>query len=190
MRNRTAINGRICRRGFTLIEMITVIAVIMFLVGALFVGTNRLRARARLGATNVLIEKVRGGLEAYKLFYRAYPTPFPLTGYSSNESLHYYLTTSFRMNPSTANGEVPSTLNVGPLCQFSEQETIDPNNSGRRTIIDSWKSPLVFGYNTVLGDADPRAGWTQTQTIVPFLYSCGPNKVDDKGAVDDISSGK
>ena len=190
MRNRPAIYGRNCHRGFTLIEMITVIAVITFLAGALFVGTNKLRARARVGATNVLIEKVRGGLEAYKLFYRAYPAPFPLTGYSSNESLYYYLTTPFRMNPNTAAGEAPSTLNVGPLCLFSEQETTDLSNTGRRTIIDSWKTPLTYGYKIILGDPDPRAGWTQTQTIAPYLYSCGPNKTDENGAGDDISSGK
>ena len=178
------------RAGFTLVEMLVVLGVISFLAAALFVGTNKLRARARMGATNVLIEKVRDGLEAYKLFYRAYPTPMPRVGFTNNESLYYYLTTSFRMTPNLANAEVASTLNAGPLCPFSETETADVNKTGRRSIVDSWQTPLQFKFIIKTGDADPRAGWTQTQTSIPLLYSCGPNKVDENGSGDDVLSGK
>ncbi len=176
--------------GFTLVEMLMVLGVISFLAAALFVGTNKLRSRARMGATNVLIEKVRDGLEAYKLFYRAYPTPMPRTGMTNNESLYYYLTTSFRMAPNLANGEVASTLNAGPLCPFNEQELLDASKTGRMSIIDSWRMPLQFVYTIKMGDADPRAGWTQTQTSIPLLYSFGLNKKDENGAGDDVVAGK
>ena len=150
-----------------------------------------------MGATNILIEKVKGGLEAYKLHFRAYPTPVTRAGMTKNESLYFYLTTAFRNNPVATNGEIPGSINAGPMTQFNEQESTDLAKTGNRTIIDSWRTPLHVDFLIKTGDPDPRTGnvnnpatWQTTQTIVPNIYSCGPNLKDDGGIGDDIVYGK
>src|SRR5258708_6080377 len=93
--------------GFTMIELIVVISVIIFLMAALIAGTTKLRERAKLAATKTLLEKIQTGLEAYRLYYRTYPQPVPLRpGYTENQSLYYFLTTPFRMTPDGSKKQV------------------------------------------------------------------------------------
>lgn len=179
------------RAGFTLIELIIVISVIVLLMAVLIAGTTKLRERARLAAAKTLLEKVQTGLESYRLYYRAYPQPMPLAaGYSESQTLYYFLTTPFRMTPDSAKNEVYSSLNAGPVADFKELEIKDLNKSGHPSIVDTWGTPIKFKYIVKTGDADPLLGWTVTKTTTPQIYSCGPNCQDDNAAGDDIVIGE
>src|SRR5262245_40100760 len=88
------------RSGFTLIELIIAMSIIVLLMAVLITCTTKLRERAKLAAAKTLLEKVQTGLESYRLYYRAYPQPMPLAaGYTESETLYYFLTTPFRMTP-------------------------------------------------------------------------------------------
>ena len=61
------------QRGISVLEVLIVVGIIMFLMGALFVGLSKLRERTRRDKTITLLEKVSSALEAYKLHFRVYP---------------------------------------------------------------------------------------------------------------------
>jgi len=184
--------------GFTMIELIVVISIIIFLMAALIAGTAKLRERARLASVKTLLEKVQTGVESYKLMYRAYPQPMPLApGYTNSQTLNYFLTTPFRMSPNAAQKEVYSALNAGPFADFKETEVADVNKSGHLGIVDCWGTELFFQYIIMQGDPDPRSGdpnnpatWKKKSWISPQLYSFGANKKDDGGKGDDLSAGE
>lgn len=64
---------RRARCAFSLIEVLVVMAVIGLLAGLITGLSGRARAKARVAATQAQIEKVKLGLEEYKLEYGRYP---------------------------------------------------------------------------------------------------------------------
>jgi prepilin-type N-terminal cleavage/methylation domain-containing protein len=172
---------RTAQRGFTVLELLVVIAVIAILMSALFLALAKIRTRTQMGQAKNLIEKVHNALETYNLHFRTYPpsiAPGPLTG---SQALCYWLTTAFRKNPNAAAGEVQATINVGPLLTL-DQRDIRPAAGGTE-IIDPWGNALHFDIKFVkdaMGFDIPS----------PNIYSFGINKIDDGGTGDDITVGK
>ena len=62
------------RRGFTLIEVLLVIAIIMVLAGVFIFAIGGTQERANKDAATLLIKQVCGALERYKLHIGHYPT--------------------------------------------------------------------------------------------------------------------
>jgi prepilin-type N-terminal cleavage/methylation domain-containing protein len=176
-------------RGFTLMEMIVVIGIIMLLAGALFAYTGPLRERTRRAATKKLVESVYNATEQYRLDFRAYP-PDSFGAYNGIESLTYFLTTAFRRNPNLVNGEVSASINAGPYLQLQPSELADLSNGAKRmSIVDPWRSPLKYR----LDSSTQNDVWDTSKTVVnyiPTVYSYGPNRADDNGKVDDILLGQ
>ena len=168
-------------RGFTLIELLVVIGIISLLLALLLTAAGSLRNRAKLGRTRMLLEKLHTGLETYNLNFMDYP-PDTVNTLTGSQALYYFLTTSFRSSPDATKGEMKSSLNMGPLATFDENEV--SLKSGAAAIIDSWGNPVHFSYKqqTDLG--------TGLSINVPFIYSFGPNSVDDKAALDDLIAGR
>jgi type II secretory pathway pseudopilin PulG len=186
-------------RGYTLIEMLIVIGVIMLLLATMIAATAHLREIARRNRTKALLEKILNGLEGYKLQFRFYP-PDNFAGNTGNKALVYFLTTPFRIVPAASNGEVYSTIDMGPLIKFNQEELI----SGQ--LIDAWGRPLHYeriqqedlakaqkldvpvGYDPTKGMAAGER--TLIQSYICKLYSWGANRTDDGGAGDDILPSK
>jgi type II secretory pathway pseudopilin PulG len=189
--------------GFTLLELLLVIFVIMLLMGALFAAMAKLRQRARIAATQALIEKVKAGYETYRLKYRGYPQPIPIAEpapaavlssadvITNNYALYTFLTSAYRETPDAAKGEMASTINVGPVIALETNETATPASSGKTCIVDSWGTPLRFYYKQrsekILNTGTGATSYTLSASQTPVLYSCGPNALDEKGQVDDIA---
>jgi type II secretory pathway pseudopilin PulG len=162
--------------GFTVLEVLMVIAVIVLLLAALFMMMGKLRERTRQAQAKNMLEKMHAAMENYYLHFRSYP-PDNYQGRSGSQSINYFLTTAFRTNPVVANGEAQSSMEVGPLMSFEERELDNPVTAGTRTLIDPWRTPLV--YRLQLKDfPDPQTG-VVTKIPIPVLYSCGTNKVDE-----------
>jgi prepilin-type N-terminal cleavage/methylation domain-containing protein len=168
------------RAGFTLIELIMVIAVISFLMAVLGLTLSKLKERTRMGQAKNLLEKVHNALEVYNLQFRTYP-PATLGARTGDQTLYYFLATPFRTNPVAANGEVAATIDLGPLVKFEDGEM--KTTGGFTGIIDPWGSPLHFEI-LMTGDAQ---GF---QIPTPFIYSWGQNKQDNAGTGDDLTVGK
>ena len=184
-------------RGFTIIELLIVVSIIAFLIAALFAGLMRLRERTAISKTRTLLEKVRSGLETYKLHFQVYPPDIngSMTG---SEALYYYLTTAFNRSPDPKKNEVAATVNAGPLAQFEENEV----KAGQ--IVDAWGSPLHYAriqrddpsksikqtYVNVANVMELSAEQRQLQKIWSAeLYAWGTNRKDDGGSGDDLQVG-
>jgi prepilin-type N-terminal cleavage/methylation domain-containing protein len=168
------------QRGFTVLELLVVIAVIAILMAALFLALAKIRTRTQMGQAKNLIEKVHNALETYNLHFRTYPpttAPGPLTG---SKALYYWLTTAFRKVPNTGIGEVAASINVGPLLSLDQRDT--RGTAGAIEIIDPWGNPLSFKL-LMVKDA---AGF---DIPTPQIYSFGINKIDDGGTGDDLTVG-
>jgi general secretion pathway protein G len=59
--------------GFTMIEMIMVIAIISLLMAVLGLMLSKLKERTRLGQTKNLLQNVQKALEVYNMKFRTYP---------------------------------------------------------------------------------------------------------------------
>jgi len=169
-------NSALHRRGFTVIELLVVISIIALLAAVLIMALGKIRERTRNGQARNLLEKMHGAMENYYLFYRSYP-PDNQGGRSGSQSLNYFLSTAFRVSPDTSKGEVASSMDVGPMMQFDSIELADPVTAGTKTVIDPWRTPLV--YRLTLKDfPDPQTG-VITKIPIPILYSCGTNRTDE-----------
>lgn len=73
-------------RGFTLIEMMIVVAIIAILVGILVPNFMRARAQAQTAACEANLKEIATALEEYETDHEAYPDVTSLTDVTSSEA--------------------------------------------------------------------------------------------------------
>lgn len=66
-------------RGFTLLELLAVLAIILVLVGILIPTVNRVRGTAQEARVRAQITSLDAAIERYKMDFNAYPGPLPRT---------------------------------------------------------------------------------------------------------------
>src|SRR5687768_1976820 len=132
------IRTRSISRGYTLVELLIVIAVIALLIAGLFSCLGRIRDAVRRQDAKRHMEQIKSALENYNLRFHCFP-PDNADGRSGAQCLHYFLTTAFSSTPDAARGEVFATVNCGPLCNFQDREMNDPVMLGSKTVIDPWR---------------------------------------------------
>ena len=64
--------------GFTLLEVLVVIAIIVFLFTLIATVATKVRDRARMSRTKALVKRIHTVLDAYRAVYREYPSGGPL----------------------------------------------------------------------------------------------------------------
>jgi type II secretory pathway pseudopilin PulG len=149
-------------KGFTVIELLTVIGIILFLMAFLTGVFLRYQSTAKVTATKKLIERVGIALERYYADFRAYP---PDTGYGQtkeckegnvngrNEVLYdvgalwRYLGTE--QVKKRTDGSVEKI--VGPYEKFHNEELVEYTEtnakySGQKNyyVVDNWRTPLGY----------------------------------------------
>jgi prepilin-type N-terminal cleavage/methylation domain-containing protein len=203
-------------RGFTLIEVLVVIAIISVLMGLVLPSLMKTSGKAKITETSTLIMTVKVAVEEYERVYGDYPpTSLREEGYTTNgindgiESLIAHLASKGRGGPfidieekyyaNLDNDEIPSSF---PLELFF-------GDSQAREIVDSWGNPLVyfhradydspkkymctyklFGGKTASGFRPGKSEKTGTfHAWSSFqLWSMGPNGKNENGEGDDIGS--
>jgi prepilin-type N-terminal cleavage/methylation domain-containing protein len=74
--NRSAKRSPNLRSGFTLVELLVVIGIILILIGLLFPAISAVQKQARASATKQEMSRIQSACNAYYLDFRAYPGPF------------------------------------------------------------------------------------------------------------------
>ena len=171
-------------RGFTLIEILIVIGIILLLLAGLFVMLGRLKESARRHDSKKQMELISLALETYHLDFRAFP-PDSHGGRSGSQSLHYFLTTTFSKTPDAARGEKQASVNVSLPVTFEQRYLAEPVTLGSYTLVDPWLSPLHYHVEKRKFH-DPSDATVFVTLDAPVIYSFGPNKIDDGGTGDDI----
>ena len=153
------------RRGFTMIEMLTVIAIIVALSGLLLSAVMIARGRANDARTRHIITMLQTCIEMYHADFGDYP-PGANGGVRSSEVLHEALTT-LKMN--------------GPYRDFGPDERADTDGNGLFEIVDHWRNPIRY-YHPSEDDFEPRR-------FSPRLVSPGADG-DEEQSADNISNWK
>ena len=156
--SRSMTAGRRQGRGFTVIELLVVISIILFLVGVLTAVFLRQGETNRIRATQKLIERVSLALERYYAEFREYP---PDSGYGldrqsqsemvtskkpyQSDSLYYYLGTELHKYR-IYNNAPELEKSIAPYMEFSPGELIPYEADGRRSyiVVDSWRNPIGY----------------------------------------------
>jgi type II secretory pathway pseudopilin PulG len=169
--------SRLRLAGYTVLEMLIVIAIILILIAGLFSALSKLRERTKKGQAHTLIEKLSSAIENYNLAFRSYPPDIGPGGSTGSQALNYFLTTTFSTAPNVAAGQKYASINYGPATMLEDIEKGPPAAGTIQSIMDPWKSPIVYRFEdrTV---KDPLTNAVST-IQVPLLYSIGINKVDD-----------
>jgi prepilin-type N-terminal cleavage/methylation domain-containing protein len=153
--------------GFTLLELLVVVALIVILAAFLIPALDRARERAQIAATETMISNLRLAISMFETDTGVLPA-------LTHPGLHTNLTTS---GPLGWNG---------PYMEF-KAEDLRPITGGQE-IIDFWGSAYS------LSTTPPTPPITTPPTPPPpaghrvYIWSWGPNRVNNTGGVDDITS--
>ena len=131
------------RRGFTLVELLAVMALIMFLVGIVLYASRGAMAKADYTATQTLLQKHLAALDEYRVQKGAYPD-YGASPVDINETAAY---------KDVSNG----------VARYLPDDD--------RTYVDAWGSGIRY---------------VRASNYLMYLYSWGPNGVDESGLGDDL----
>jgi prepilin-type N-terminal cleavage/methylation domain-containing protein len=113
--NRSAKRSPNLRSGFTLVELLVVIGIILILIGLLFPAISAVQKQARASATKQEMSRIQSACNAYYLDFRAYPGPlsesqvYPQGTYQGTP----IPTTPYCPIPISVTGSYPLTLAAG-----------------------------------------------------------------------------
>lgn len=204
------------REGFTLIEILVVIAIISVLMGLILPAIMKAGSKAKVVETTALIEKIKAALQGYEHDNGDYPpTSLKDAGFYSNsindgiESLVVHLASKSKGNPyleieekyyeNLDNDNIPNSY---PLDWFF-------GDRQAREIVDAWGNPLVYFHHRDY--SKPKRHMTAyknltRKTVTGFkpgkskktaayhswssfqIWSVGPNCENENGEGDDIAS--
>lgn len=172
-------------RGFTLTELLTVIAVLAILMSLLLPVISQVGIHAKQSTTRSQILSLRVALDAYELEWGVFPPDgliAPVTALkagggtytvSNSTALYYFLSTPFRISPNPAKGEVWATKDYGPYLDANAKNT---RYTGTGTeILDVWNRPLQYNNVSDAGFvAVPTTATTREIRNDPTLVSPDP----------------
>ena len=157
--------------GFTLIEMIVVMTLILILPGLITGAATKAKQRAMVTQTKAMISGLETALGMFQMDLGGYPN-------SGNANLVTTLTTiGGTYTVGTTSYTVVSTSGwSGPYMNFKQGDLV----SG--SVVDAWAT--AYTYNR---PGTVHAGGPDYTTYVD-IWSFGPNKTNNSGAGDDISN--
>ena len=185
--------------GFTLIEMIVVIVIIGILAAILLPAVSKARSKAREAVAAADIRNIEMALRQYEqdnggfppdsgswTYYKkisSTPTAVPKT-FDSDEALAFFLTTTFRKNPTDNSDEVYHWADHGPYMELKSKQKgtgshglavyKDPFGQGKRYVYDN----NTDGSTLFTGGPHNSASFD--------LYCFGVNGTNENGGGDDI----
>jgi prepilin-type N-terminal cleavage/methylation domain-containing protein len=175
------------RRGFTMVEVMVVVAILSLLFSIVLVATAGYRKRAAVGATKALIQRLELYLQQYKNLTGAYP-PDGFDGEVLNDQsvpikgsacLHHFLTKEIEVKQNIAGEERVSRRE--PVGQFKSGELAeDPDNPGVFEILDAFGAPIHYD-NTANERFEPQTGDAHMPRVV--THPADPRESVDSKAV-------
>jgi prepilin-type N-terminal cleavage/methylation domain-containing protein len=164
--------------GFTLIELMVVILIILILMAALMPVYNKILLKTKRESTQAMIGALAASLERYKVEFDAYP-PGSATGSEDDGSLFAIL------NGQTGRGVVanvgtPREKHFEPFLTIGK-EYIKADASGSKLIIvDSWGMPIhYFNCKAFVEDHGGNPKLCHNPTGVD-IYSTGQDRKKDE----------
>jgi len=155
-------NCLVTRRGFTLIELMIVIAIIGILVGLLLPALNAIREKAQRVQVVNLVREASLSCEAFRLENNQYPWTKPTAVKADTEIKGEDVYSELRAGAEALVNTTQDYLGEVPR-KYIRQE--DVSGKPRDRLKDIWDQDLKFRVNP--------------NTLAPVVWSRGRNKVDD-----------
>jgi prepilin-type N-terminal cleavage/methylation domain-containing protein len=138
-------NSKCCDVGFTLTELMMVIAVIAILMAILLPVANTTMENIRYKQATAEISMIEAALETYYSDHGEYPDTSAMTSEQANEHLSDCLTSTY-----TVGGR-----DVGPYLRMSDLNISD--DTGNIRLLDPWKSIYFYEYPGTPGQGNAPA---------------------------------
>ncbi len=159
--------GRRVRGGFTLVEMLVVIAIISILGGLTLAALGKARTTSKEKAVQALFLKLKAALDRYEMDFQDYPpSEGDMEGMVGAESLMRCLKTEYK---------------GGPYIDDSDVKSVDSNSNGEFEIADEWNQPIRYIHHRDYRNTPPNKRTFR-------LMSAGPDRVFENGmqGTDDV----
>jgi len=165
-------------RGFTLMELLVVITIIMILAGISFPAAQGVLAKAKKASTENMALQVRSGIAAYYTEYRRYPLPkgaasgSDVTVRSDNTMMDILLGADGNpYNPRRI------TFFAGKKAKGGTNGVIMNTNGGGR-LVDPWQEEFYITIDTDYNnrvEAEARGGGMEIVPQSVIVWSTGPD---------------
>ena len=192
LRSRSAL--RICRSGLTLIELLTVIAIMVALAAVVFsVGTS-VQYRNEQAVAKAEIQAIAQALDQFKLKYGDYPwIRFELDAEGSSTTstklatavdLYKYLAgeQGFEITKDGSDYEGASTTVAGPSFIDPSKMTVAEDGSGDPYFVDPWGNAYEYFYKEDPEDSE-FANWKTKGFVLLSLGKDGKHQITGAGNV-------
>ncbi|MFA5165054.1 MAG: type II secretion system protein GspG [Candidatus Omnitrophota bacterium] len=153
-------------RGFTIIELIVVMTIIMMLAGLVAAAAQTARQRALIARTRAMIAGIETGLGMFQSDLGGYPN-------QGNTNLFTCLMSNTGVYFVGANQNLPNANWAGPYMTFKDNDL-----TGGNRIIDAWGTEYIYsrpdtthggsyvdirsaGPDKTVGNADDITNWTR-----------------------------
>jgi len=168
------------RDGFTLVELLVVMGVIMVLLGILFPVYSSIRRSQKVERTKAAVQAVASGVEAYQNDYGVYP-PAEFVSEPVNRGNRSLVT--------LLNAKGGRSAPYLPSAYYERGEIVGP------LLVDEWERPFIYFDTSVMReDISHDYGIAGNRSVSPArgaegfcnlgrfqLWSCGPNERNDGG---------
>jgi type II secretory pathway pseudopilin PulG len=189
------------RAGFTLMELLIVIGIIMLLMGLLFPAIFMIKKQSMRTKCIALIHQVDAACDIYRNLNGAYPdTP---QGWTQSSTMFSTFMTGSGSTATAKQATVPSESDWGTVADMllTALRTVDRDHFGTiASLVDPWKQPLHYRpvqfYPYLPAASNPTAKKIDLDPPphpdTYQLWSCGYNEKDEFGedGTDDVTNWK
>jgi prepilin-type N-terminal cleavage/methylation domain-containing protein len=160
--------------GFTLLELLTVMAIMSIMAAFLIVASSRARARAKKHATLRNIKELENALEAYLIDWREYPTEAPGAPYAGAGDAFYENAANVQSINSALVAQLVTKRRGGPYLSESEC-LLDTDSDGVADLfVDAFKTSTTEGAPLCYKRPEnPNSAVTVQNDPAPDVFSAG-----------------
>ncbi len=161
------------RRGFTVIELLTVLAIIGILAGLIMGAAHSARKQALIAKAKAAISSVETALGMFQMDVGAYPS-------QGNANMFTCLISSSGCLIGTAGTSITTSQAAnwsGPYMNFQTNEV------NVVTFVDPWGNPYQYK-----SGSDHGTGANYSASGYMDIYSFGPDGLDNNGGGDDVAN--
>src|SRR4051812_33390470 len=153
------------RRGFTLLEMLTTVAVLIILLGLMVDLAGYVRNRSATDLARTVLAGLDTAMQKYRTDYEAYPPVHPFTRDPELQDDEDTLLSNSRQN----NRDFVAALKGAGLLKPDAIPALSAALFDGSTLHDAWDMPIVFiPEHGKIGTAPSGAG---------FFFSAGPDRL-------------